>query len=216
MVQGKGENGARTERTAQETGPAPENEGVQAAPVVPKRPRGRPRKHPLPGGTPPVPQESRSVPEVSRVEGGTTTPLTQVAARRPRGRPRKATAHDGTPGSPDGGGGNAPGMSGGPRAPSSQAANGAPGPRRRGRRKKAAPSILNPFCPDCGTYLRMFRPPRGRWRKVCPRCEPERMIIKRDYRDYIDKTGMPCKDRGKCRPERCVKALDCEEMARFR
>jgi hypothetical protein len=62
----------------------------------------------------------------------------------------------------------------------------------------------------------MFRPPRGRWRKVCPRCEPERMVVKRDYRDYIDKTGMPCKDRGKCRPERCVKALECEEMGRYR
>jgi hypothetical protein len=25
---------------------------------------------------------------------------------------------------------------------------------------------------------------------------------------------VPCKDRGKCRPERCVKALECTEMAR--
>jgi len=70
------------------------------------------------------------------------------------------------------------------------------------------------FCPSCGTYIRMFRPARGRWRRVCPRCHPERLIEKKRQRDYVDKTGMPCKDRGKCRPERCVKALDCEEMAR--
>jgi hypothetical protein len=62
----------------------------------------------------------------------------------------------------------------------------------------------------------MFRPARGRWRKVCPKCDPERLIVERDYRDYIDKTGLPCKDRGKCRPERCVKALECEEMRRIR
>jgi len=72
----------------------------------------------------------------------------------------------------------------------------------------------SPFCPECGTYVRLFKPRRGRTRRVCPRCHPERMIEKRDPRFNLDKTGMPCKDRGKCRPERCVKALECGEMAR--
>jgi hypothetical protein len=148
------------------------------AAVILKRPRGRPRKHPLP--------------DTGGVSGGVSVPQTDT------GRP---------------------GLIGDKQVAGILAESGRKPPaegRPRGRRQKAEPSILNPFCPECGTYLRMFRPPRGRWRKVCPRCEPERMIVKRDYRDYIDKTGMPCKDRGKCRPERCVKALECEEMGRYR
>ena len=205
------------------------------APTLPeKRPRGRPRKHPILTGTA-VPAAPGAPPAASL---GGTAMLTQagtgvapvpmaasgqaaVMVKRPRGRPRKHPLPD------------AGGISGGVSVPQGQeggagligekqvfgllAESGADeAGRPRGRRKKAEPSILNPFCPECGTYLRMFRPPRGRWRKVCPRCEPERMVVKRDYRDYIDKTGMPCKDRGKCRPERCVKALECEEMGRYR
>ena len=203
------------------------------APAQSRRPRGRPRKHPL-TGTQAIPAEPGGPPAASL--GGTamltpapesvapvplaTTGHAAVIIKRPRGRPRKHPLPD------------AGGISGGVSVPSGQpglvaekrvagilsAGTGTASSegRPRGRKRKAEPSILNPFCPDCGTYLRMFRPPRGRWRKVCPRCEPERLIVKRDYRDYIDKTGMPCKDRGKCRPERCVKALECEEMGRYR
>jgi hypothetical protein len=94
-------------------------------------------------------------------------------------------------------------------------------PRPRGRRPKdrippftIAPGNQSPFCPKCGTYIRLFKPKRGRWRRVCPRCQPQRLIERRDPRFNLDKTGIPCKDRGKCRPERCVKALECTEMAR--
>ena len=211
--------------------------GMEAAPAGPapfKRPRGRPRKHPLQtamahpaqpdappaaslGGTAILTQAPDGVAPVPLATAGQAA----VLVKRPRGRPRKHPISD------------AGGISGGVTVPSEEAgrpgfigerrvagmvsgSKGATEGRPRGRRKKAEPSILNPFCPECGTYLRMFRPQRGRWRKVCPRCEPERMVVKRDYRDYIDKTGMPCKDRGKCRPERCVKALECEEMGRYR
>ena len=91
-------------------------------------------------------------------------------------------------------------------------------PKRRGGRPRklivVAAGNMSPFCPECGTYIRLFKPKRGRWRRVCPRCHPERMIERRDPRFFLDKTGIPCKDRGKCRPERCVKALECTEMAR--
>jgi len=209
-------------------------ETAPAGPAPIKRPRGRPRKHPL-QTAPAIPARPDAPPAASL--GGTailtqapgavaaippaTTGDAAVILKRPRGRPRKHPISD------------AGGISGGVSVPSEEAGQpGLIGERRvaglvagskaategrpRGRRRKVEPSILNPFCPECGTYLRMFRPPRGRWRKVCPRCEPERMVVKRDYRDYIDKTGMPCKDRGKCRPERCVKALECEEMGRYR
>jgi hypothetical protein len=213
--------------------PEPVAETVaQAKPLAVKRPRGRPRKHPVEPGIPysAAPQAVAAVPAGPAIDapgpgqaalappegaGGAA-----LVVKRPRGRPRKHPLPDvgGIFGgvSVPGGGTGRPGIAGekpdgGPAGNGGTAAG-----RPRGRRKKAAPSILNPFCPECGTYLRMFRPPRGRWRKVCPRCEPERMVVKRDYRDYIDKTGMPCKDRGKCRPERCVKALECEEMGRYR
>lgn len=201
-----------------------------------KRPRGRPRKI-APQVASPIPPGSGAAPAAS--PGGAAMPMQAAAevehvppaaggqagvpVKRPRGRPRKHPL-------PDAGGvlsgvsvpgerAEQPGFGGekrvlGPGAENTGAVS--TEGRPRGRRRKAEPSILNPFCPDCGTYLRMFRPSRGRWRKVCPRCEPDRMIVKRDYRDYIDKTGMPCKDRGKCRPERCVKALECEEMGRYR
>lgn len=64
------------------------------------------------------------------------------------------------------------------------------------------------FCGKCGTYTRLVEDARKR---VCPKCHPEKIP---DQKSPLDKTGMPCKDRGVCRPERCVKALECEEMAR--
>jgi ssDNA-binding Zn-finger/Zn-ribbon topoisomerase 1 len=64
------------------------------------------------------------------------------------------------------------------------------------------------FCGKCGTYTRPIVDARKR---VCPKCHPEKIPEKRSA---LDKTGMPCKDRGVCRPERCVKALECEEMMR--
>jgi len=105
---------------------------------------------------------------------------------------------------------------------------------KRGRRKKTgvptenAPGRLDErgsgpagngaraFCGKCGTYIRMFRPARGRWRKVCPKCHPEKMLDMERPRVNLDKTGLPCKDRGTCRPVRCLKAFDCEEMRRNR
>ena len=205
-------------------------------PVLFKRPRGRPRKRPLPGapGTPapagasPAASPGRTAIPTQAPAAVVPVPLATTGqavfiAKRPRGRPRKHPLPDSA--AVPGGVSTPPGQTPKPgligekrvaglvegtrRAPSAEG-------RPRGQKRKSGPSILNPFCPECGTYLRMFRPPRGRWRKVCPRCEPDRMIVKRDYRDYIDKTGMPCKDRGKCRPERCVKALDCTEMGRYR
>jgi hypothetical protein len=212
--------------------------GAPGAPLPdaapPKRPRGRPRKYPIASG-PSLPAEPGAPPAASL--GGTAiltgaasavgpvpaaaSGQAAVVVKRPRGRPRKHPLPDtggisGGVSVPQGQGGG-PGLVGARQVSGMVAESGAAAAGRpRGRRSKAEPSILNPFCPECGTYLRMFRPPRGRWRKVCPRCEPERMVVKRDYRDYIDKTGMPCKDRGKCRPERCVKALECEEMGRYR
>jgi len=217
-------------RTGEPGGPP---EGTAGA-VPPKRPRGRPRKHPvmtaptLPvqPGAPPAAALGGTALLTGPAEGVAPLPPAAagqgaVVARRPRGRPRKHPLPDlggisGGVSVPHGETGR-PGLIGEKQVSGLVAGSGgAAAGRPRGRTSRSEPSILNPFCPDCGTYLRMFRPPRGRWRKVCPRCEPERMVVKRDYRDYIDKTGMPCKDRGKCRPERCVKALECEEMGRYR
>jgi len=204
-------------------GPGP----TGASPTPIKRPRGRPRKHPLPdvaapGAPAAAPPASPAGPASSAA--GTVRGIVQVAGaeaagaflgvtpagmpalpiKRPRGRPRKHPLAE-----------LLPGVTGGVVVPAAGAVAATRRASRAGRRPKREPSITNPFCPDCGTYLRVFKPARGRNRVVCPRCEPDRMIQKRDYRDYIDRTGMPCKDRGKCRPERCIKALDCEEMQRI-
>ena len=213
--------------------------GAQSNTAV-KRPRGRPRKIPLQAQVPqPVPgtgaQADTAVkrprgrprndaqPNAAAQAAAAPVPTAFIPAKRPRGRPRKNPLPGalGPSAIPQPGPGAAPGRiqapGPAPNPPTTKkAAAAARKPRRGGRRRKPEPSILNPFCPDCGTYLRMFRPARGRWRKVCPRCEPDRLIVKRDYRDYIDKTGLPCKDRGKCRPERCINALECEEMHRIR
>jgi len=70
------------------------------------------------------------------------------------------------------------------------------------------------FCKKCGTYTRVIPGRQDPKKRICPRCNPDKVPVKKTIRDYIDKTGMPCKDRGKCRPERCIKALECEEMKR--
>jgi len=64
------------------------------------------------------------------------------------------------------------------------------------------------FCGRCGGFT---RPQSNTKRRVCPRCHPEKIP---EQKPGIDKTGMPCKDRGVCRPERCIKALECEERMR--
>jgi hypothetical protein len=179
------------------------------APV--KRPRGRPRKNPLPGTVPPgegpkvMPGPGASVPSTASPGTGPSSrypessfPDTEQRAQKPEAGPLRP-----------------------PRRPRAGAQPPEAFPRPRGRRPRdrippftIAPGNQSPFCPKCGTYIRLFKPKRGRWRRVCPRCRPERLIEKRDPRFNLDKTGMPCKDRGKCRPERCVKALECTEMAR--
>jgi hypothetical protein len=90
-------------------------------------------------------------------------------------------------------------------------------PARR-RKRSLGPAVGGgrAFCGKCGTYIRMFRPARGRWRRVCPKCHPEKMLETRRPGVNLDKSGMPCKDRGTCRPVRCLKAFDCEEMRRNR
>jgi len=106
--------------------------------------------------------------------------------------------------------------------------------RKRGRKKKTEVSAENApgmpgerasgpeiggasaFCWKCGTYTRLVRLARGPARRACPRCHPERMADIDRPRINLDKTGMPCRDRGKCRPVRCFKAFDCEEMKRNR
>ena len=70
-----------------------------------------------------------------------------------------------------------------------------------------------PFCGKCGSYTRIFQPATGPARRVCPKCHPEKVP---ERKSPLDKTGMPCKDRGVCRPERCVMAFECEEMKRLR
>jgi hypothetical protein len=62
----------------------------------------------------------------------------------------------------------------------------------------------SPFCGKCGTYRPVIAPGK----RACPRCHPEKVEARRSS---LDKTGMPCKDRGSCQPERCVKGLECEE-----
>jgi hypothetical protein len=183
----------------------------QPGPAPVKRPRGRPRKNPLPEAVLPndrpfvkpaseafVP--SQVSPEASPPVQTTASPAAGTGQQAPQSAPSSAR----------------PARRPHPDGPPPEAF-----PRQRGRRPKdrippftIAPGNQSPFCPKCGTYIRLFKPKRGRWRRVCPRCQPERLIEKRDPRFNLDKTGMPCKDRGKCRPERCVKALECTEMAR--
>jgi hypothetical protein len=159
-----------------------------------KRPRGRPRKHPV--STAPA---ASTVAKQKKVDSF-AAPAAGPVASYPESAP--------VPSSP------VP-----PRISHRTAPVGAS--KRRGRPPKdrvppftIAPGGQSPFCAKCGTYLKLFKPKRGRWRRVCPRCQPGRLIETRDPRFNLDKTGMPCKDRGKCRPERCIKALECSEMAR--
>jgi hypothetical protein len=70
-----------------------------------------------------------------------------------------------------------------------------------------------PFCGKCGTYTRVIQPETGPARRVCPKCHPEKIPLRKSP---LDRTGMPCRDRGVCRPERCVIAFECEEMKRGR
>jgi len=213
--------------------------GTVAGPAVGpvKRKVGRPRKNPLPGF------EAPSTPSRESILGltGTATLPEQVVepVKRKRGRPRKnplpGLAAPGltlrlpatkipSPGmEPDGAG----------IGPSGPDATGiGPGTAvRRGRKRKTelvpvksparrrrlsarvAPIKSSPFCGKCGTYTRLFWPETGPARRVCPKCHPEKIP---ERRSPLDRTGMPCKDRGKCRPERCLIAFDCEEMKRLR
>jgi hypothetical protein len=184
---------------------------ARSGPAPVKRRRGRPRKNPLPGTVPQPGLPSTRPASVSTVPSpATLSEGPAVQSQTPHG----ASAAQPEP--------HTQGKSAGPaRRPRQGAQPPEAFPRPRGRRPKErippftiAPGNLSPFCPKCGTYIRLFKPKRGRWRRVCPRCQPDRLIEKRDPRFNLDKTGIPCKDRGKCRPERCVKALDCTEMAR--
>jgi hypothetical protein len=81
-------------------------------------------------------------------------------------------------------------------------------------RPRASPEAVGkPFCGKCGTYTRLIQPERGPARRVCPKCRPEKVPLRRSP---LDRTGKPCQDRGVCRPERCVMAFECEEMKRGR
>jgi len=206
--------------------PAPE-QATRLAPeqvVGPvKRKPGRPRKNPVPepgapGMTPQLPV--KAVPAPITKPGGngtgivdrygigpgnkegigfwpprpeeiqsvkTAAALAGVVSGRKRGRKKKTEAPAD----------NAPGMPG----------ERAPGPEIGGART---------YCGKCGTYTRLFRPARGPARRVCPKCHPEKLVETRRPGANLDRTGMPCKDRGVCRPERCVMAFDCEEMKRNR
>jgi hypothetical protein len=90
-----------------------------------------------------------------------------------------------------------------------------PEPRRE---EASGPEIggVRTFCGKCGTYTRLVQPERGPARRVCPKCHPEKVVDIDRPRVNLDKTGLPCKDRGVCRPERCIKAFECEEMKRNR
>jgi NADH pyrophosphatase NudC (nudix superfamily) len=70
---------------------------------------------------------------------------------------------------------------------------------------------MGDFCGKCGTKLRPVSVNnKTKWK--CPKCHPEKIP---DKKDYAHKTGKPCKDKGFCRPERCVIALECDEMIRI-
>jgi len=82
---------------------------------------------------------------------------------------------------------------------------------KRGRKPFYTDSI---FCKHCGTYTKEIPEKLGPKKRICPRCHPDKIQYEKSLRFYKDKTGIPCKDRGTCRPERCIKALECEEMKR--
>jgi hypothetical protein len=67
------------------------------------------------------------------------------------------------------------------------------------------------FCGKCGTFTIVVK---GRRNRLCPRCHPEKVPPK-DTRPS-NKTGKPCDDRGICKPEECIKALDCDDGRRHR
>ena len=174
-------------------GPGPVlDAGLAPVQVVapPKRKPGRPRKHPLPEPDKPVNKEGIGFwpphPDEAKPVRPAATGIGFVTALK-RGRRLKTEL------SPI-------------KAPA----------RRRKRSLGPAVGGGRAFCGKCGTYIRMFRPARGRWRKVCPRCHPEKMLETKRPGVNLDKSGMPCKDRGTCRPERCVMAFDCEEMKKHR
>lgn len=52
-------------------------------------------------------------------------------------------------------------------------------------------------------------------RLVCPRCHPDKFPIRHDWKYYKRKKNVPCEDTGVCKPEMCIKALDCNEMKRL-
>lgn len=70
---------------------------------------------------------------------------------------------------------------------------------------------MGDFCGKCGTKVRPAKTKRG-IKPSCPRCHPERFPVEKNYHR---KTNVPCKDTGFCKPELCIKALDCEEMRRL-
>jgi len=227
-------------------GPAPEQatRPVPEQVVGPvKRKPGRPRKHPLPepgapGLTPQLPVKAVPAPVAGpRVNGS------GIVRESPRGVGPGNKEWTGT-GLVDRfgiGPGNNDGIGFWPPKPDEMESvkiaaidAGVVSGRKRGRKKKTEVSAENApgmpgerasgpeiggasaFCWKCGTYTRLVRLARGPARRACPRCHPERMADIDRPRINLDKTGMPCRDRGKCRPVRCFKAFDCEEMKRNR
>jgi hypothetical protein len=138
------------------------------------------------GFWPPRPEEVEAVKLAARAAGVVR-----------RGRKPKAPAPEGPPGGPD-----------------TMPPESVPRPDRPEKRPRTMPDALGkPFCGKCGTYTRLIQPERGPARRVCPKCRPQMVPIKRSP---LDRTGKPCQDRGVCRPERCVIAFECEEMKRTR
>lgn len=72
-------------------------------------------------------------------------------------------------------------------------------------------SETSAFCGKCGSMTILVRGRRGR---LCPKCHPERVPL-RSTRPS-NKTGKPCDDRGICKPEECVEALECDDGRRHR
>ena len=138
------------------------------------------------GFWPPRPEEVEAVKLAARAAGVVR-----------RGRKPKAPVPEGPPGGPD-----------------TMPPESVPRPDRPEKRPRTMPDALGkPFCGKCGTYTRLIQPERGPARRVCPKCRPQMVPIKRSP---LDRTGKPCQDRGVCRPERCVIAFECEEMKRTR
>jgi len=210
--------------------------GPVAEPV--KRKRGRPRKQPVTGPAGPV--RSPGMPVSS-----TPAPVPGILAKEDAPGETKGLEPGKSDGTGTGlvdrfgiGPGNTEGIGFWPPKPeeiesvrTAAASAGVVSDRRRGRRPKNQDSTEKaplrpigrtsfgadvegkPFCGKCGTYTRVIQPERGPARRVCPKCHPEKVPVRKSP---LDKTGMPCRDRGVCRPERCVMAFECEEMKRGR